>query len=578
MADTNININIKAIENVSAPVANALRSIEKLGQTVDNIGRTMKTVGREINQVGNAFSLLGVSITAPLTLAYTASAKYSAGITRQINEMKDSYENLQVQVGEALLPIMRQFQDILENLINRWNQLNPAQQQHIIQTVYMAGVWITVGGVATKALGQILKIMSDVLSLTASLVAGIYKIAVAFVALAVTNPVLLAIYVVVGLIVAAMFKWKAVGDFVMNTMQKIGDVISVVFRGALLVIERLALAFTSMIENILNLASKIPGIGEKFEAARDAVSRWRVELQNAANTNFDKITADLKDLVTFNPDQNGSWANTFNGIKLSIGGAIDGVRTFKNDLTDVLSFLDGASKGTGGAKRAPIQSNMFAGFMQGLETAKASLGNFFTTGQKLAVDMVNGMKTTFSSFFMDFFTGQLKTAKDYFAAFGNAMLKSFSDAIAGMITQWLTFKIITGIGGLFAGGMGTAGANASAAGAGTTFSAGGSFSNVARFHSGGMIQKAHEGLAVGEVPIIAQTGEGVLSRQGMANLAKLNKGGGVGGGGVQITIAPVMQLWDASDVQRNKKIMVDAIAQEIMNNGQMRQIIKQYGN
>ncbi len=56
-----------------------------------------------------------------------------------------------------------------------------------------------------------------------------------------------------------------------------------------------------------------------------------------------------------------------------------------------------------------------------------------------------------------------------------------------------------------------------------------------RFHDGGMV-RAHDGLAVDEVPIIAQSGEGILSRRGMkalggsGNLDKLNQGQGVGGG------------------------------------------------
>jgi len=57
-----------------------------------------------------------------------------------------------------------------------------------------------------------------------------------------------------------------------------------------------------------------------------------------------------------------------------------------------------------------------------------------------------------------------------------------------------------------------------------------------KFHKGGMI-RAHNGLAVGEVPIIAQTGEGILSRSGVRNLGgsqavnDVNAGRGGGGGG-----------------------------------------------
>lgn len=62
-----------------------------------------------------------------------------------------------------------------------------------------------------------------------------------------------------------------------------------------------------------------------------------------------------------------------------------------------------------------------------------------------------------------------------------------------------------------------------------------------KFHSGGPI-RAHNGLAVDEVPIIAQTGEGVLSRKGMSalggeeNLNRLNQGQGISSGGVSIVI------------------------------------------
>lgn len=54
------------------------------------------------------------------------------------------------------------------------------------------------------------------------------------------------------------------------------------------------------------------------------------------------------------------------------------------------------------------------------------------------------------------------------------------------------------------------------------------------YHWGGPIRRAHTGLAIDEVPIIAQAGEGIVSRRGMrrlgvAGLHALNQGGAVGG-------------------------------------------------
>jgi hypothetical protein len=80
-----------------------------------------------------------------------------------------------------------------------------------------------------------------------------------------------------------------------------------------------------------------------------------------------------------------------------------------------------------------------------------------------------------------------------------------------------------------------------------------------KFHEGGII-RAHNGLAVDEVPIIAQTGEGVLSRRGMAALGgenvlnSLNSGGYSGGqsfGDVNISLTAVinnnMDIKDIAD-------------------------------
>jgi hypothetical protein len=63
------------------------------------------------------------------------------------------------------------------------------------------------------------------------------------------------------------------------------------------------------------------------------------------------------------------------------------------------------------------------------------------------------------------------------------------------------------------------------------------------FHTGGVvlpfkIPRAHAGLAVDERMIIAQTGEGILSRRGMAALSRLNSGQ-ADGGGINISIGSI---------------------------------------
>jgi hypothetical protein len=103
------------------------------------------------------------------------------------------------------------------------------------------------------------------------------------------------------------------------------------------------------------------------------------------------------------------------------------------------------------------------------------------------------------------------------------------------------------------------------------------------YHSGGEIFpiRAHTGLAVDEIPIIAQTGEGVLSRRGMAalggpeNLKFLNEGKSLRPG-ITINVNQVIQARDAQDVWRNRKMLSNAIADDIYNNGKIRSVIRNY--
>jgi hypothetical protein len=87
------------------------------------------------------------------------------------------------------------------------------------------------------------------------------------------------------------------------------------------------------------------------------------------------------------------------------------------------------------------------------------------------------------------------------------------------------------------------------------------------YHSGGII-KAHSGLNVGEVPIIAQAGERVLSRSQNREYEK---------GGKQQPTVVVIQAWDTQDIMRNRKSIEGIIINALRNNSGVRGAVKTYG-
>ena len=198
--DTNLNIHVRGIDEYSATFQKVNQSFERVSQTLETAGRSMRSFGREINQVGNGMVMLGGAITAPLLLAYKDSAQYSAGITQQIEEMSSSFRNLQLSIGEALIPVMEKLVGVLKLIEEKWNSLGKAQQAHIVQSAFMAGQWALYSGIGLKVFGELNKVIGDVL-----LIANKAWQAITFLFL---NPAFLAGAVVIGLIVAAMWKWE----------------------------------------------------------------------------------------------------------------------------------------------------------------------------------------------------------------------------------------------------------------------------------------------------------------------------------------------------------------------------------
>jgi len=194
------------------------------------------------------------------------------------------------------------------------------------------------------------------------------------------------------------------------------------------------------------------------------------------------------------------------------------------------------------------------GFKEQVIQMNKDLDNFGQMGKETALKIEQAMETHLGNFFYNTLTGQLKSAKEMFADFGRAVLQILTQMIAKII-------IIRSLGMMFGGGAGS----------------------LLTLHSGGVVRRAHSGMyAPDEVPIIAQQGEGIISRRGMNRLGvagfnKLNRG--EGGSGMTLNYSPVIVIkaFDTNDVYAQRKAISGVLSEDLMNNGTMRRMLKQYG-
>lgn len=273
-------------------------------------------------------------------------------------------------------------------------------------------------------------------------------------------------------------------------------------------------------------------------------------------------------------DTGNSLTNSLKGGVAGLGGflaqfaddakRVKAIQDFKNSLQNLKDMM--VNVGKIDPKEIMSQFGETIDFVNKLMSgdlpkAVAKAESAMKTFEKISIDtarqVAQAFKTSLGDTLFQAISGKIHGLRNIIAAFGEDVMRIMSQAIA-------VFALRTSLNAV-SGGLGTL---------------------LFPFHSGGMIpaRKAHGGLAPDEVPIIAQTGEGVLSRRGMSalggsdRLRRLNRGEGMGGdGGTTISPIVVVQAWDTSDIMRNRKTLEAIIANSIARNGEVRKAMKLYG-
>jgi phage-related protein len=140
------------------PLGDLQRS-ELLQQLLQGSGGTIQA-RRFIDQVlqpGEFEQFMGFlqdmnNATGQFQNAYSTMASTTANRTQLL---KNRFEVLKVTVGEVLTPAFNNFIDVVSNLINKFNQLDPATQSWIVKSAAVAGGFSVLAGSAALAASAI---------------------------------------------------------------------------------------------------------------------------------------------------------------------------------------------------------------------------------------------------------------------------------------------------------------------------------------------------------------------------------------------------------------------------------------
>ena len=321
-----------------------------------------------------------------------------------------------------------------------------------------------------------------------------------------------------------------------------------------------------MREKLFNILALLPGKNQAvYQQTAEDAKKAREQLDLLANQGFDNVNKNSQEMGKILSGGQGSLAAGFDDVK---NGALDLYDKLKNP--------------------PPFNIKPITERLKSL--------------QEIADDVFKAMDKDMSDFFYNSITEKSFKLQTFFQTLGQSILRIWTDLMAQMITRWLQtmttmqsgsggssgmswLGILGKVAGIFGGVSGViqGGVGGSVVNTGAQSIAGHSFSTAwSPYHRGGII-RAHSGLAIDEIPIIAKRHEGVLSERGMYtlggayNLNKLNRGESAGGGDV-IHNHFYIQAQDTESFLKYKPQIIAVVTEAMKKNTPYRNTSKTYGH
>lgn len=529
MAESDLNIVLKLVDNATAELKSSIQGISTQTSKLSSQTKAMANVNSDaydnmakaINQSRNAFD----KFSSAIQNAFSKMRVSFGGFTTSVEDFSKSLKSLGKDIsqigstiafvgagitGPFILAINRASEQSFA-LSNRLKTIDSIGQQFsntIAQSLipvidkFITGIntllnWFNSLDPAirdtiiqtTFLVGVFLSISGIVTVITGKLIgliANMVGLTNTFLAFAAANLPLLAVIASVGTLIILMTQFKDVADLVMNTFQILFLFLKNGFLAMKANFEFALIGMLEALQKVSDIVGKLPSaLGLAFKTIGLDVKNASQSLRALAEQDMKGIITNANTVTNILATGTGSWAQNFDFVKGKVVSLVEAIRGIGTTASSTVV------RATVSLKQLISGSEMaLSSLSSALEGAAAENEKFAKAAGAVAMALA----------IVHTAAGVTRAFQDY--------PWPFSAGVAAIVAAAGAIQIAT----------------------------------IAsqRFHEGGMIGPSN--LRSDEVPIIAQTGEGILSRKGMAalggeaNLNKLNNGESSGGGSVYIEI------------------------------------------
>ena len=452
-ADKAANSLKTGLARLVSPAKEGAEKMAELGISVTNADGTMKdsiTIQRELHdafgrlseseQIAAASAIFGKNQMAPwLALINTApedvgkldeSLRSCAGTTDEmaqammsgfggsIEKLKSSIDVLVTSIGQALAPTIQKVIDFIQQLVDKFNALSPAQQETIVKIgliVAAAGPLLIILGKVISAVGtimtfapQIVTAVQSIMSIGSTLMGGLQSLWATLLA----NPITLIIAAIALLVAAFKHLW--------DTNEEFRAAITAIWESLVSKIQEFC---QGVVERLNALGFDFTSIVDVLKAAWDGFCQFLAPVFEAAFSVISTVLSSALDIITGLLDIfiglfTGNWSQLWTGVTEIFSGVWSGITgLMETGLNLLVSLADTVLAWFG-----TNWEQCWTGVKTVFETVWSGITAFFT----------DTLPATFTTF-VEFFRGVWENVKGFFSNVWQSMTEIAS-------TAWETIK------------------------------------------------------------------------------------------------------------------------------------------
>lgn len=318
---------IKGLGQLDEKGESATLVLDELGMTGIRQSNMLKSLALASDVLTDAVGTASNAYSENTALTAEAEKRY-ATFESQVSQLKESLKTIAIDIGETLIPILKNLMEGLKGVVSWWQNLSDWQRDLIVKI----GLIVAVLSPVLIIIGQLITAVGSIMTIIPKIGPALTAVKGAFAALnavMLANPIVLIIAAIAALVAAFIYLWnncESFREFWINLWAKIKSIVSTV-----------CTAVSGFFSNLVNgIKSKASAIANSIKSALNSAVSF---VKNLASSAFNWGADIIKGIVSGIKGMAGKVKDAVKGIASTIRSFLHFSVPDEGPLTDFESWM-----------------------------------------------------------------------------------------------------------------------------------------------------------------------------------------------------------------------------------------------